>query len=381
MPSDGLFVGLMSGTSMDGIDAVLVEISGGKTVLKSSNTLAFDPELRAKLAALAAGEADNVHQLATLDRAVGLQFAHAALQLLEPAGLAADDIVAIGSHGQTVRHNTAGPIEQRYSLQIGDPASIAELTGITTVADFRKRDIAAGGQGAPLVPLFHASEFAQQGECRAIVNIGGISNATLLEELEVTAGFDCGPGNTLLDAWIQRHRGEDYDASGAWSAEHATDQALLAKLIEAPFFTLRGPRSTGPELFNLAWLDAQLAGSETPGEVQATLAELTAYAIAESVRRCDRPPNSVFVCGGGARNIDLMRRLHARLDSIGIRVGVTDELGLPVEWVEACAFAWLASRTLAGLPGNAAVATGAAGPRVLGAIYPADGSRCQPKIV
>ncbi|WOJ96884.1 anhydro-N-acetylmuramic acid kinase [Congregibacter brevis] len=360
----------MSGTSMDGIDAVLVEISKDQIQLKETHSQAYDPALRSKLAELASGNLESVDALATLDRAVGLEFSRASNALLQKSNLPSSDIVAIGSHGQTVRHKPQGPSAERYSLQIGDPSSIAEHCGITTVADFRRRDVAAGGQGAPLVPLFHASQFGQDGQCRAIVNIGGISNATLLDGAKVVAGFDCGPGNTLLDAWVRRHRGDDYDADGAWSAEHSEDQELLQRLSMAPYFTRTGPKSTGPELFNLEWLDAQL-GAQPPGVVQATIAELTAFAIVESLQACEVTPEALFVCGGGARNTDLMRRLHTRLEAEQIRLGTTDELGLAAEWVEASAFAWLAWRTLAGLPGNAEVVTGAEGPRILGAIYPA----------
>ncbi|EAQ97983.1 anhydro-N-acetylmuramic acid kinase [Congregibacter litoralis] len=371
MTSEGLFVGLMSGTSMDGIDAALVEITDGQTQLKAVYSQPYDPALRARLAALASGDSESVDHLATLDRAVGLAFAQASEKLLQKAKQAASDITAIGSHGQTIRHRPFGPLAERYSLQIGDPASIAEITGITTVADFRRRDIAAGGQGAPLVPLFHAAQFGHAEQCRAVVNIGGISNATLLQGPKVIGGFDCGPGNTLLDAWIRRHRGLDFDADGAWSAEHTPDVALLDRLRADAYFAKSGPRSTGPELFNLAWLESYLRGSESEGAVQATLAELTAFAIVDSLQRCDETPDALFVCGGGARNTDLMRRLHTRLDELHIRLGTTDEIGLAAEWVEACAFAWLAHRALSGLPGNADIVTGAEGPRVLGAIFPA----------
>lgn len=370
MARQGLFIGLMSGTSMDGIDAVLVALYQGKTQLIDSHSACYASALRGQLAALATGRHDDVHALATLDRAVGLEFGRTANALLAKSRYQASEITAIGSHGQTVRHHPKGPPEGRYSLQIGDPASIAELTGISTVADFRRRDVAAGGQGAPLVPRFHAAEFGQSGQWRAIVNIGGISNATLLNGDEVVEGFDCGPGNTLLDAWTQRHRGEAFDADGAWSAEHQADDTLLNRLIQDPYFSRSGPRSTGPELFNLAWLDAQLPTNARPGDVQATLAELTAFSIAHSIQRCVHRPEAVFICGGGARNTDLMRRLHARLTTMQIRLGTTDELGLASEWVEACAFAWLAKQTLAGLSGNSERVTGAAGPRVLGAIFP-----------
>jgi anhydro-N-acetylmuramic acid kinase len=370
VPPDGLFIGLMSGTSMDGIDAVLIEISGGHVALKHQHSRPYSTELRQSLAELACGARDDLHTFAAMDRRVGLEFAIAAEELLSQSGTASGDVRAIGSHGQTVRHHPHPSEERRYSVQIGDPASIAERTGISTVADFRRRDIAAGGEGAPLVPLFHAAQFARAGECRAIVNIGGIANATLLQGDEVVAGFDCGPGNTLLDNWVLRHRGEIYDAGGAWSAEHAVIAPLLEQLLGDGFFALEGPRSTGPERFNLDWVDARLSGGEHPGDVQATLAELTARGISASLTALDTPVDAVFVCGGGARNTDLMRRLHQQLVSFGIRLGTTDELGLAPEWVEAAAFAWLASRTLAGLPGNAPLVTGARGPRILGAIHP-----------
>jgi anhydro-N-acetylmuramic acid kinase len=369
--SDGLFIGLMSGTSMDGIDAALLALHGRDAELLCTHTRAFSPSLRAHASEAASSARDDLHSLATLDRAIGLEFAIAANELIEKSGRTSADIIAIGSHGQTVRHHPTGAPEQRYSLQIGDPASIAEETGITTVADFRRRDIAAGGEGAPLVPLFHAARFSAPGKCRVIVNIGGISNATLLRGDTIVAGFDCGPGNTLLDAWTREHRAEDYDAFGAWAAEHETNPALLKRLTADPYFIRQGPRSTGPEHFSKAWLLSQLEGTETPGEVQATLAELTAFAIARGIGDCAEKPDAVFVCGGGARNTDLMRRLSRRLATSDIRLGTTDELGLAAEWVEACAFAWLARRTLTGLAGNAPVVTGSRGPRILGAIYPA----------
>lgn len=370
MTADGLFIGLMSGTSMDGIDAVLVEISAGHAAVKHQHSRPYSPELRQSAEELARGVRDDLHTLALLDRKIGLEFAIAVRELLDHSETIAGEVSAIGSHGQTVRHHPATSEEQRYSVQIGDPASIAEGTGITTVADFRRRDIAAGGEGAPLVPLFHAAQFARAGECRAIVNIGGIANATLLQGSEVAAGFDCGPGNTLLDGWVRRHRGDAFDANGAWSAEHAVIEPLLERLLGDHFFTRGGPRSTGPEHFSLAWLDARLTGDENPGDVQATLAELTARGIVASLSDLVPRADAVFVCGGGARNTDLMRRLHQRLADTGIHLGTTDELGLAPEWVEAAAFAWLASRALAGLPGNAPAVTGARGPRILGAIHP-----------
>ncbi len=278
-------------------------------------------------------------------------------------------------HGQTVRHYPSGDTRERYSLQIGDAATIAEVTGVLTAADFRRQDIAAGGQGAPLVPAFHAAQFGESGIARAVVNIGGISNATLLQGERVLEGFDCGPGNTLLDAWVRSHRGDDYDASGAWAAEHEIIPTLLNKLTSDAYFDLQGPRSTGPEHFNLDWLRAHLTGDEAPGDVQATLSQLSAVAIARSLLGREHRPESVYVCGGGARNTDLMRRLHAELEGRGIRLGLTDELGLAAEWVEACAFAWLAYRRLELQPGNVPVVTGAQGPRILGALHAPPGDQ------
>ncbi len=368
VPDHGLFVGLMSGTSVDGIDAALTRIVDGQVELVETTSADFPRELRDRILAIARGSEDALHEVALTDRAVARAFATTVNTLLERAKVQAKDVIAIGSHGQTVRHYPHEDPIQRYTVQIGDPATIAEETGITTVADFRRRDIAAGGEGAPLVPLFHGAQFGRLNEARAIVNIGGIANATVLDGNQVTAGFDCGPGNTLLDAWVNQCKGEAFDRDGAWGAEHSVDQGLLQRMLDDDYFQRRGPRSTGPEHFNTSWLTTLLRGAETPGSVQASLAELTATAIAHSLR--DTPLDAVFVCGGGARNTDLMRRLHGPLSDRGIRLGTTDELGLKAEWVEAAAFAWLAWRALAELPGNAPVVTGARGERLLGAIYP-----------
>lgn len=357
---------------MDGIDAVLVSFTHlGKARLEQTFSQPYPDALRAALIDLAGGEQDRLHQLATLDRQLAYEFARAALGVIDSAGCDRDSVVAIGSHGQTVRHHPLDDPTRSYSLQIGDPAGIAELTGISTVADFRRQDIAAGGQGAPLVPLFHATQFGDAGQCRAVINIGGISNLSLIDDGSVIAGFDCGPGNTLLDAWVRRHRGEAFDAFGAWSAEHSVIPALLTQLQGDTYFSREGPRSTGPEHFNLEWLEQHLSGTENPGDVQATLAELTACAIIESIRQEPKRASAAFICGGGARNTDLMRRLHRQASSLDLPLGTTDDLGLAAEWVEAAAFAWLAKRRLEDLPGNAPLVTGASGERTLGAVYPA----------
>ena len=367
----------MSGTSMDGIDAILASVSENGCELKKHSTTQYPHDLAASVRSIAQGENDDLHTVAVANRAIGKAFAAAAEQLLEKAGVDRSDVVAIGSHGQTVRHHPPSVSSESYTLQIGDPATIAEMTGITTVAEFRTQDLAAGGEGAPLAPAFHAVQFGEAGKHRAIVNVGGISNATLLAGKEVIGGFDCGPGNTLLDAWINEVRSEPYDAHGAWSAEHQVIEPLLLGLTEDPYFDKRGPRSTGPEHFNLGWLKRYLTGGENPGDVQATLAELTAFAIAQSLEELWGDLEGVYVCGGGARNTDLMRRLGRRLAPHDIALGTTDDLGLDAEWVEASAWAWLAYARLHGIPANAPLVTGAAGPRVLGTITAANHSEKQ----
>ncbi len=369
MPDD-LIVGLMSGTSMDAIDAVLVRIGQRDFELLACLEHPIAPSTRERIHDLSHPGEQEIQRLGALDRELGECFAEAVRALLIQSGTPASRVRAIGSHGQTVRHHPpslAGSGGQAYTLQIGDPNTVAELTGITTVADFRRRDLAAGGEAAPLVPAFHNFLFADSQKRRAVVNIGGIANASLLLEGEV-GGFDTGPGNTLLDHWILRHRGERYDPLGAWSAEGESSTALLQALTSHPYLGLAPPKSTGKEAFNLDWLDQVLQDfpSVTAQDVQATLAEFTAHSIAESLQGFDL--DEVYVCGGGAANTDLMRRLYQRLSPVYL--GSTTELGCDPAWVEAAAFAWLARQTLEGLPGNVPAVTGAAGLRVLGAIYP-----------
>lgn len=369
-----IYLGLMSGTSVDAIDAALLQCSTQGMSLLATHEHAIPPTVRSEIIALSHSGGNEIERLGSLDRTLGELFAAAAGELLASANCPAESVTAIGSHGQTVRHRPpSAPPEAGapFTLQIGDPNSIAELTGITTVADFRRRDIACGGEGAPLAPAFHAAAFGANGVTRAIVNIGGIANLSLLSQRQLLAGFDTGPGNTLLDHWIARHQGLTHDAGGAWSTQGEPDQALLEALLKHPHLTLRGPRSTGKEAFNLAWLDAALSGLPglTPVQVQATLAEFTARTIADAVDRAEPAVTEVFVCGGGCHNQDLMGRLQRLLP--GVTVGSTALLGIDPDWVEAAAFAWLASRTLDGLAGNAPAVTGAAGERVLGAVYPA----------
>jgi anhydro-N-acetylmuramic acid kinase len=368
-----LYIGLMSGTSIDAIDSAIVEISAKQTRLLHCREHSIPTHIREQVADIShSGEAE-IERMGRLDRALGELFADASLALLGDAGISPDSILAIGSHGQTIRHRPASSGETRhpFTLQIGDPNTIAELTGITTVADFRRRDIAAGGEGAPLAPAFHASAFARAGCNRAIVNIGGIANASLLRGDTLVAGFDTGPGNTLLDHWIQRHQGQPYDRDGEWAAAGKLAPDLLQDLAAHPFMSLQGPRSTGKEAFNLAWLDTVL--ERHPGlaarDVQATLCQFTADSISTGLEGCGLEVEEVYLCGGGAHNQDLLGRLARALPGKS-HLASTEELGIHPDWVEAATFAWLAQRTLAGLPGNAAAVTGAAGARVLGAVYP-----------
>lgn len=364
----------MSGTSIDAIDAALVRCTAHNCELLASLEHPIPGEIRRAIAAISQPGEDEIERLGLLDRQLGTLFARAVLALLANTHYEKSDIAAVGSHGQTIRHRppSAGNVPS-FTLQIGDPNTIAELTGITTVADFRRRDIAAGGEGAPLAPGFHAAAFAREGSGRAIVNIGGIANITLLSGTRLLSGFDTGPGNTLLDHWTQRHRGQAYDRGGAWAAEGRVDAALLEQLRGHPYLARRGPRSTGKEAFNLAWLDncLQRLPAMESRDVQATLAEFTADAIASAIIAAETGIAEVYVCGGGARNTDLMRRLHRLLAPR--QLDTTAVLGIDPEWVEAAAFAWLAWRTVNGLAGNAAAVTGAGGARVLGGIYPAGG--------
>jgi len=372
--SGALYIGLMSGTSVDGIDAALVKCDAGHCALLATHQHDIPQPIREQVAAICRPGPDEIERLGVLDRDLGHLFAVAALALVEAAGRRPDEVRAIGSHGQTVRHRPPSggrPGIGSFTLQLGDPNTIAEETGITTVADFRRRDIAAGGEGAPLAPAFHAAALAAEGAHRAIINIGGIANASLLDGMHLRLGFDTGPGNTLLDQWIRRHRGATRDTDGRWAAQGSVVPALLERLLQHPYLAKTGPRSTGRETFHLDWLDECLAccGPLQPVDVQSTLAQFTAVTIARGIRSDGWAASEVYLCGGGAHNRDLVERIArlvapAHLDS-------TQALGIDPDWVEAAAFGWLAHRTLEGLAGNAPVVTGARGPRVLGGIYPA----------
>lgn len=360
-----LFVGLMSGTSLDGIDAVLVEIGEHGTRLRAHARHAFPDDLRATLLALCASGPNEIDRAADAGNRLARRYAEATRAVLDAAGVAAQAVRAVGCHGQTVRHRP----ESGYTIQIGNPALLAELTAITVVADFRSRDIAAGGQGAPLVPAFHATVFGTADEDRAVLNLGGIANATLLTRDGAVRGFDTGPGGCLLDLWIQRTRGERFDAGGAWAAGAAPEPRLLARLLDEPFFARPPPKSSGRELFNADWLERRLDGSLPAQVVQATLLELTAQSASRAIVAHAPSTARVILCGGGARNERLRDRLGALLAPRPVET--SDAWGLGAEQVEAAAFAWLAYCALAGKPASLPSVTGARAARVLGAIYPA----------
>jgi anhydro-N-acetylmuramic acid kinase len=354
----------MSGTSLDGVDAVLAVTRGKQLRLRQSIHLSYPARLRSRLLALLQEGEDELHRSALLANELSDLYASATRRLLARAGVGARAVAAIGCHGQTVRHLP----RDGYTLQLINGARLAERSGITVVCDFRSRDIAAGGEGAPLVPAFHRAMFANARRSRAVVNIGGIANLTSLPARGTVTGFDCGPGNCLLDAWIREKRRKRYDARGAWATRGRVIPPLLAKLLAHPFFRRRPPKSTGREEFNLRWVRRLLSGRERAADVQATLTELTAVTIARAVRRYCAGAREVFVCGGGSRNRALFARLAALLP--GRRVATTAVLGIEPEHVEALAFAWLARQALQHRPGNLPAVTGARGPRVLGAIYP-----------
>ncbi len=360
------YIGLMSGTSLDGTNAVLAEFGAeGGCLLRATHYQPFPQELHDALLALNSPGPDEIARSCLLANALARLYASGVDALLRDAGLERSQIGAIGMHGQTVRHRP----ELDYTVQIGNAALLAELAGIPVVADFRSRDVAAGGQGAPLVPAFHRAVFAAPGVHRIIVNVGGISNLTDLAEDGSAAGFDCGPGNLLMDGWVRLHLGEPFDRDGAWAAGGTVIPELLQALLAHPFFQQPPPKSTGRDCFHLDWLGQAIRPHMEARDIQATLLELTACTIADAIVRFCTTAGEVYLCGGGAHNLALQRRLRTLLT--GRSVVTTDRLGMAADWVEAAAFAWLARQTLLGLPGNLPGVTGAVGPRVLGAIYPA----------
>jgi anhydro-N-acetylmuramic acid kinase len=367
------YIGLISGTSVDAIDAALVSLSAtGQCALAATHAHPLPATVRDQILALMRPGADEIERLGELDVALGELFAEAAEAVMTQAGVDKKDVRAIGSHGQTVRHRPRNAY--RFSLQIADPSVIAERTGITTVADFRARDMAAGGEGAPLVPAFHRQVLHSPRRNRTIVNIGGIANVTYLpaDTGRPVSGFDTGPGNTLLDQWIARHHGQRHDEAGSWAASGRASDQLLQALLQDRYFAIAPPKSTGREHFNLAWLEQhlhRLAPPPAAADVQATLVQLTAQTVASAIHRFLPQTEEVYVCGGGAHNRALMAVLVGQL--AGIPVATTEALGWPPDWIEAAAFAWLAHQTLEGLPGNLPSVTGARRAVILGGIYKA----------
>lgn len=362
------YIGLISGTSMDGIDAALVSFGDAAEVLHTHEHN-YPDELRERLQDLKGNpSACSLDEVGELNTFVGECFRDAALALLESAGKTAGDVRAIGCHGQTVRHRP--DVTHRFTTQLGDASIIATGTGIDTVADFRTTDMALGGQGAPLTPPFHDWAFRDSKSARVILNIGGIANVTVLPAGDNTVtGFDTGPGNTLMDAWFSWHNDAPYDDGGKWAASGKLDDELLERLLSDSWFGEAPPKSTGFEHFNLGWLGAADDGGNDPADVQATLCELTAVTIADAIRDHAAGTQEVLVCGGGIHNDHLMDRLRNRLGSVDI--DSTAKAGIDPDWVEAAAFAWLAMRRLEGKPGNLPAVTGATREAVLGAVYAA----------
>jgi anhydro-N-acetylmuramic acid kinase len=362
-----LYLGLISGTSADGIDAALVRFEPQLDVV-AARTTPYSDALRQSILTLAtANAAIALDDFGALDVAVGAAFADAALAVLHDAGVDRSAVAAVGSHGQTIRHRPGGAFP--FTLQIGDPSVIAERTRIATIADFRRADVAAGGQGAPLLPALHAALFAAADRTRVVLNLGGIANITILAPDRDVLGFDTGPANCLLDAWALRHRGAARDEGGAWAASGRVDRALLDAWLAEPYFHAAPPKSTGREHFNLDWLDARVRADVAAEDVQATLLALTATSVAGAIRAVAPDAREVFACGGGVHNPALMSALREQLAPA--KLDSTAALGLDPDYVEAAGFAWLARARLAGTAGNIPAVTGARGPRMLGAIHAA----------
>ncbi len=362
MSQSPFYIGLMSGTSLDGVDGVLTSFSGQQQMA----TVPFPAALKHELMALQSAGPNEIHREAMAANALVALYAACVHALLHSARISAAQVRAIGAHGQTIRHLPASG----YTRQINNPALLAELTGIDVIADFRSRDVAAGGQGAPLVPAFHQAVFGSNTETRVVANIGGISNISILKSDGSVTGFDTGPGNLLMDGWIAQHQGAAFDEDGRWAASGTPDAALLQALLAEPFLALPPPKSTGRDLFHAQWLAAKLQNLPAlrAEDVQATLTAFTATSLADAIRRSAADAAGVYVCGGGARNTYLMRLLQ---EALTMPVARTDALGVASGAVEGLAFAWLAARFCDRLPGNLPAVTGARGSRILGALYPA----------
>lgn len=364
--SNALYIGLMTGTSVDGVDAVLVDFSSSPLKLIATHDEPIAKDLRKTILDLCSPGDNAIQRMGEVDVRLGRLLGETCLKLLDKNGYTAEQVRAIGSHGQTIRHMPN--CEFPFTLQIGDPNIIAAITNITVVADFRRRDMALGGQAAPLAPAFHDFLLRDDSEDRCVLNIGGMANITLLQKDRDVIGFDTGPGNTLLDAWCLKHTGETFDRDGAWAASGNINSALLEKLLADEYFSKAPPKSTGREYFNLKWLESHLDNAIIPQDVQASLVELTARSIADAIFSAGLNTGSVWLCGGGTHNTFLIERLRANCKNLSAHS--TDEIGIHPDWIEAVAFAWLAHQTMNGKPGNLPSVTGASSKSVLGAIYP-----------
>lgn len=367
-----LYIGLMSGTSLDGVDAVLVDFSADHPAVLGHSLCSFPEELRAELWALNAAGDNEVHRVALAANGLARIYAQQVHNLLATSQTRPVDVRAIGAHGQTIRHRPGEFDGTGYTVQINNAALLAELCAIDVVADFRTRDLAAGGQGAPLVPPFHRAFFGRADAVTAVLNLGGISNVTILDpHANTLIGFDCGPANVLLDDWCQKHTGMPFDRGGAWAAQGQVHIALLTHMLDEPYFSQVAPKSTGRDRFNGSWLAAKLApfGDVAAVDVQATLTELTARSCADSLTLTAPTCQVLSVCGGGAANDYLMARLRAVLPDCTVQS--SDAVGIPPQQMESAAFAWLARQTILGKTGSIGSVTGAKGPRILGAVYPA----------
>lgn len=355
----------MSGTSLDGVDAALVDFSGNGLTTLGTHYLPYPESLKREALALHDAGNNELHRAAVLAQELAHLYAVATKEVLATTGISANQVTAIGCHGQTIRHRPS----DGYTIQLNAPAKLAELSGVSVVTDFRSRDIAAGGQGAPLVPAVHQALFGSPGTHRALLNLGGIGNLTNLQPGHPVTGFDCGPANILLDAWIQKNQGKSFDKDGQWAAQGRSLPRLLAKLKSHTFFIAEPPKSCGREEFNLAWVESLLDGTEKPEDVQATLLQLTCWSAVDAITRWCDSPRELYVCGGGAHNAALLALMQQSLPNS--RVATTEALAVLPDWLEAIAFAWLARQHVLGLPGNLPEVTGACGPRILGALYPA----------
>ncbi len=372
MPQDDIFIGLMSGTSLDAIDAVACQLYANHVEIIATYHQPIATELKQQLLYLSSEQTDakypeKIQLLGQLDTQLGQLFADTVLNLLIQHQLCATQIKAIGSHGQTIRHHP--DLKHGFSLQIADPNRIAQLTGITTIADFRRRDLVVNGQGAPLVPAFHQALFYKANDNRVVINIGGMANITVLAtNANQVIGFDTGPGNVLLDTWIGQHQEKAYDHNGDWAKQGQINQILLQQFLNDPYFQLPPPKSTGREYFHIEWLKQFLKDKQLSSiDIQTTLTELTAMTISQAIKKYAPATQTVLICGGGANNQYLLQRISQQLDVINI--STTKEYGLDPQWVEATAFAWLAKQTLNRLTGNLPSVTGATLPVILGGIY------------